>query len=360
MATVRTQPTRRQTEQSHTSAANGSRRPSSLGEDWSKGSALSTSLLTGHDIVDMLHDSDFEVFSDVGGETWFHWKSLPEGLRAEEPPKSRPGRFAFLVPIASGKMRALLNAWIYVDELGQLKPGAMNEALSILEGIALTRPKACELETAVETNPVLEAVLVLLEVEGRIDGTATDLLAILNQISGERDWKLERHPNWPRNGSQLSHMLDTLADLFTEAGYTYWYRRSNGQRLHCFFPIRAAKQKAAPPEKNDEPQRENPAPAAAAPQQASGKPNVSSQAASTSPNASVASRPPQSLPSGSAASAGVSKSAQSPARLSSVAKFIEQMRSAESAGSAGDFQSADLVAPPFSKPTDWKRAVKKK
>src|SRR5262249_46569133 len=110
---------------------------------------LSPRPFSGGDLVDVLCDGNAKVFTDVAGEEWFRWPDLPDSMRTEE---NHPNYLPFecLIPFPSRQLRAFLTTWIYVDDIGPLQPGALNEALLILEGLAFINRARCDLGTAIE------------------------------------------------------------------------------------------------------------------------------------------------------------------------------------------------------------------
>lgn len=187
--------------------------------------------LSAFDIMDLL--KNYNVYTDAAGNAWFHWIELPEALRDEEFEKNQTN-FQCLVPVPSKKLRSLLVTWLHYEEIAGLEPGAIDEVLAVLEGLAFLNPERCELETAVETNPILEALLALLESEPDWEGTATELLTALAKVSSEREWNLERQPHWPLNASALSRSLSNLEPYMREAGFVHEFHRFEKRRRHSF------------------------------------------------------------------------------------------------------------------------------
>jgi hypothetical protein len=187
------------------------------------------------EMVDYLFDSGVHVFSDVAGEAWFRWTDPPETLVGSETEGDKPRRRPeCLVPIPSRKLRAILAGYFFVEEIALPKPNALTEVLLILEGIAFFQREPCDVGEAAEADPVLEALLFLLETTPDWEGTSSDLLAALRRVSRERGWQLDQHPNWPKNASHLSRCVRNVLEFLEEAGFAYEYRRSDSRRCHCF------------------------------------------------------------------------------------------------------------------------------
>lgn len=302
--------------------------------------------MNGGEIVDYLFDTHASVFSDVGGNTWLRWKKLPEclrnlgghknveqeqGVRGEEPEPD------CLVPLPSRQARALISAWIHLAEFGALKPGALNEALLILEGMALVTRESCDLGTAVEVNPVLDTLLALLAETPEWDGSATDLLAALGKLSQERGWNFERRGNWPKDPSQLSRAVGKLEKFLQDAGFTHEYSRSGGCRSHRFSPRETAGNKSCDSNTT--------------------VPNSISPASSDTPHSSAtgaASAPEKTAPTHDG-SDGVLTSPQTPSPVPSSANSRSIGSSVTSDGSDGVFAAAVPTQASSNGSTDWKR-----
>ena len=131
----------------------------------------------------------------------------------------------------------------YLAALRRCRPaeaaGAMDELLSILEGLAFITREPCELDVAIETSPVLETLLVLLEAECDWEGTASELLTILQEISRERRLNFEHHPQWPLSPSAAP--VAPLAEIdpyLQQAGFTRVFRRLRQLSLPQIPPAR--------------------------------------------------------------------------------------------------------------------------
>src|SRR5690606_36457753 len=101
---------------------------------------------------------------------------------------------------------------------------------------------------SLESNAVAQAVLALMERREEWEGTATELLAALEQYASDRD---QRSKHWPTSARALSGRLRRVAPLLRQAGVEVeWTRDSDRDRAR---KVRLQKQKTK--EGTDRPNR---------------------------------------------------------------------------------------------------------
>ena len=132
-----------------------------------------------------------------------------------------------------------VEAWaanLYYCQTGQLVTRSeLQQALLVLEGIALENPEADrEIEDAIEEEPLLTMLMVLLTDRNTWEGTASQLLSELTQLAWGHGVNPDRHPAWPVDAARLSSRLRQLTDWLAKAGIVYTYERSAHQRKHSF------------------------------------------------------------------------------------------------------------------------------
>jgi len=77
---------------------------------------------------------------------------------------------------------------------------------------------------ALEASPIATPLLQILEDEGEWEGTATDLLDLLN--SKARDFE-KRNRAWPSNSRTLSNKLRRIVPNLEEIGWKITFARDN-------------------------------------------------------------------------------------------------------------------------------------
>ena len=97
---------------------------------------------------------------------------------------------------------------------------------------------------SLESNAVAQAVLALMERREEWEGTATGLLATLEQYASDRD---RRSKHWPANARSLSGRLRRAAPLLRQAGVEIeWGHRGRGSDKQRVIRLRKAVQSTVP------------------------------------------------------------------------------------------------------------------
>src|SRR5690606_9151866 len=97
---------------------------------------------------------------------------------------------------------------------------------------------------SLESNAVAQAVLALMDRREEWEGTATELLAVLEQYANDRD---RRSKHWPANARALSGRLRRAAPLLRQAGVEIeWSHRGRGADKQRVIRLRKVVQPTVP------------------------------------------------------------------------------------------------------------------
>lgn len=80
---------------------------------------------------------------------------------------------------------------------------------------------------ALESNLVAAEIMALMASRHEWQGTATELLSLLNQVADER---IQRAPRWPKSAGSLGKALVTVAPILRAAGIDFGHDNSNKRR----------------------------------------------------------------------------------------------------------------------------------
>ncbi|MDA0282355.1 MAG: hypothetical protein O3B13_25170 [Planctomycetota bacterium] len=102
--------------------------------------------------------------------------------------------------------------------------------IRVLEGIALNAPlRPDHIDLALDQEPLLDAISLMMSKHGRIDMTGTQLLRELNEIAAANGLD-QRTSRWPLDASQLSRMLNELDQCLLLLGFQFTRPRTKSAR----------------------------------------------------------------------------------------------------------------------------------
>ena len=135
------------------------------------------------------------------------------------------------------RVRSEIAYWLYRARIAVFSPSEINRILSILEGRAWQKYKGqCRWETAIDANPLYEAVHLLLgepSNSGSFSGPCSKLLNELNQIVLKHGLHI-RGTDWPAGTAQLSQRLWKAREILRGTGIEIERgRRGGGARYLC-------------------------------------------------------------------------------------------------------------------------------
>ena len=161
------------------------------------------------------------AYCDEWGFTCFQRPRRPQD--AEDRP---------VVDLKSEETTGWLALQMYHRARKPLKKREMDEALTILTGEAYENMPTVELDCLVEREPVLEAILALLQPTKAFSGTAGELLGALQGAATQNNIEFGKHALWPKDSTRLSQQIHRLHPWFSELGVHYEYRRTRSRRVH--------------------------------------------------------------------------------------------------------------------------------
>lgn len=132
--------------------------------------------------------------------------------------------------LRSERVRAWIAEFMWEQSKLVLLDREIDRILNVLEGKAWhDQRRDLELCDAIEQEPVLEALLLFMEKEGRFEGTMTQLRRKLVKVARRADLDVKAR-NWPKGTPQLSNRIRALEHLLAKAQITVERRRGSYQR----------------------------------------------------------------------------------------------------------------------------------
>lgn len=132
--------------------------------------------------------------------------------------------------LRSHRVRAWIADFAWEAAKHVLQDREIDRIINILEGKAWQdRRRNLELEEAIEHDPVLEALLLLMENERTFSDTMTVLLKQLKNVATQAGLDV-KSKNWPRGAPQLSIRMGNLERFLAAANITTKRERSGYRR----------------------------------------------------------------------------------------------------------------------------------
>jgi len=132
--------------------------------------------------------------------------------------------------LRSERVRAWIADFFWEKSKRVLLDREIDRILNVLEGKAWQdQRRDLELCDAIEQDPVLEALLLFMEKEGRFEDTMTQLMKKLVKVARRAGLDVKAR-NWPKGTPQFSNRIRALEHLLAKAQITVERRRDSVQR----------------------------------------------------------------------------------------------------------------------------------
>ncbi len=166
----------------------------------------------------ILKEPSLELFCDSGGQPRIRLPPI------RQHPTEEPWR------IRSERVRAWIADFVWERSKDILQDREIDRILNILEGKAWRDLKRdLELFEAIEQDPVLEALIVLMHQFILFEGTMTKLMRQLVKVARKAGLNV-RAKNWPKGTPQLSRRIGSFERFLTKAGITVERHRNSIER----------------------------------------------------------------------------------------------------------------------------------
>jgi len=152
------------------------------------------------------------------------------GKTATDPNGPEDSRRTF--PIRSRPATAWVMNLLFDEGRQLLAKKELEKVMLILEWKGLDNPGPAVGIDLPEKDPVLAAIVALVEMQREWNGTATDLLDALKEVGVLRRIILRSDKRWPPDGSQLSRRLGLYKDWLLKVGIVADLHRVGHKREH--------------------------------------------------------------------------------------------------------------------------------